>query len=227
MQEWMYPGGLAVGMLAYALLHSLLASLSVKHWVALRWPRLHARYRLYYNLVAILTLIPLLAAVQAYPGPVLWRWSGSAFWLAQIAAGAALLLFIGSLRLYRMNDFLGLGRARGIPCAEPLRISRYHCFVRHPWYSLILVMLWTRDLNAAQLVVCVGITLYFWLGSRLEEAKLIALYGPAYRRFCQRVPGLIPWRGQALSQAEARALEEEARRWRQAPHGETQNRSSC
>ncbi len=68
-------------------------------------------------------------------------------------------------------------------------------------------MLWTRDLNAAWLAAVVGITIYSVLGSRLEEEKLIARYGSAYRRYCRRVPGLLPLPRRYLRADEARMLE--------------------
>ena len=42
------------------------------------------------------------------------------------------------------------------------------------------------------LVSAVLLTLYFVVGSHLEEKKLAAFHGDIYRRYMQRVPGLIP-----------------------------------
>jgi hypothetical protein len=50
------------------------------------------------------------------------------------------------------------------------------------------------------------ITLYFVLGSRLEESKLIVYYGDIYRRYRERVPALLPLPWRYLSQQEAAAL---------------------
>ena len=75
-----------------------------------------------------------------------------------------------------------------------------------PWYSLGLLILWTRDMDEARLTSALCITLYLWLGSLLEEAKLLAFHGEAYARYRARVPGLIPWPGRSLDADEARAL---------------------
>jgi protein-S-isoprenylcysteine O-methyltransferase Ste14 len=83
--------------------------------------------------------------------------------------------------------------------------------VRHPWYALGLLVLWTRDLNAAWLVAAIAITVYLLIGSRLEENKLIAFYGDAYRRYRRRVPGLVPLPGRSLSAREAGELQTLAR----------------
>ena len=41
------------------------------------------------------------------------------------------------------------------------------------------------------------------VGAHLEEQKLLRRHGEAYRRYMARVPGLMPWPGRSLSQAEA------------------------
>jgi len=53
------------------------------------------------------------------------------------------------------------------------------------------------------LVSALAITLYFVLGSRLEERKLIAVHGDTYRRYRAKVPGLLPLPWKRLSREEA------------------------
>ena len=72
----------ALAWLAYAALHSLLASLTVKHWVASRWPALMPAYRLAFNAFAALALLPVLWLVYGTESGWLWRWTGPAAWLA-------------------------------------------------------------------------------------------------------------------------------------------------
>ena len=69
--------GLALAWLAYALLHSILASFAVKDWVARRWPAAAPYYRLGFNIVAVVTALPLAWLLYAIPGEPLWRWSGA------------------------------------------------------------------------------------------------------------------------------------------------------
>lgn len=196
---------LLAGWVFYALLHSALAGHGLKALVARRWPRFAPWYRLAYNAFATLTLLPLPWLMLARPGAPLWAWQGGWAWIANILALAAAAGALASSRAYAMNDFLGLGPLRGAPVADhdAFRLSPLHRFVRHPWYACGLVIVWTRDMNAAMLVSALAITLYLVLGSRLEERKLIATHGEIYRRYLARVPGLVPLPWKWLSRDEA------------------------
>jgi protein-S-isoprenylcysteine O-methyltransferase Ste14 len=204
---------LALGWLAYAALHSLLAALSVKAWMTRRWPGCAPYYRLAFNAVAVSLVLPLVWATYALPGDWLWRWKdlGShGAWIANLAALAVLVGFWLSASSYDMSEFLGTRpwRERRADAAEHegFRISALHRHVRHPWYALSLVLIWTRDMNAPLLVSASAITLYFIVGSWLEERKLEAHFGAAYREYRKQVPGLIPLPWKWLSAAKAEAL---------------------
>lgn len=205
---------LALGWLAYAALHSLLAALPVKTWVTRRWPDLAAVYRLAYNGLAMILLLPLVWATYALPGEWLWRWQGTWSWLADGLAVLALLGFWFSTSSYDMSEFLGIRpwreRRRDAVEHDGLSIATFNRYVRHPWYALGLVLIWTRDMNAPLLVTAFAITLYFIIGSRFEEHKLEAHFGDAYRKYREKVPGLVPLPWRWLSAAEAAELVRES-----------------
>jgi len=198
---------LALAWVAYALLHSVLASFAVKAWFARRWPAAAPWYRLGFNVVAAITALPLAWAIYAIDGEPLWRWSGALWWLANGLAAAAIVGFLVSTRAYDMDEFLGLRQIREHDRAtadrEGFTLSVFHRFVRHPWYCFGLVIVWTRDTNAAWLVSAIAITLYFAIGSWFEERKLIAIHGDAYRRYREKVPALVPLPWKFLSAEEA------------------------
>lgn len=201
---------LAFCWIGYFALHSALASLTAKRQVAAAWPKLMPYYRLTFNLLASLLILPVLWLTYQNPGPMLWRWQGSAAWLANGLALAALLGFLISLRSYDMQEFLGLRQlrqqVRKVEDQEHFHLSPFHRHVRHPWYFFGLVLIWTRDMNAATLLSGMLITLYFAIGSRMEERKLLAYHGDVYRRYKARVPALIPLPWKSLSSEEACAL---------------------
>lgn len=202
---------LALAWAAYGALHSLLAALGTKAWVAARFPGAVPAYRLGYNLVALVALLPVVGLMTWPPSLWLWRWTGPLGWLLDgLALGAVGLLVVGPAT-YDLGEFLGLralreGRAEAVD-HEPFRISDLHRFVRHPWYALCLIVLWTRDMNAPRLLSALAITAYLVVGSRLEEQKLMDRFGEAYRRYRERVPGLVPRPWRVLSREEARQLQ--------------------
>lgn len=207
-------GLLVIAWLIYFGLHSLFASLWLKRRVARAHPRWMSGYRLFFNLCATALLLPPLALTYWEQGPWLWEWTGPGRWVANGLAAAALLGFLWSLRWYDGLEFLGLRQWRGSRLSAEdqgsFHLSPLHRFVRHPWYSLGLVLVWTRDMDPAVLTTAVMMTLYFVLGSRLEERKLLVYHGEVYRRYRRLVPGLLPSPWRYLTCDQARDLVAEA-----------------
>ncbi|HEU0188418.1 MAG TPA: hypothetical protein VFQ97_00305 [Gallionella sp.] len=196
--------------IGYFALHSVLASLAVKRRVAATYPNLMPYYRLVFNILAVLLLLPILWLSYRDSGPMLWRWQGITAWLANGLALAAVFGFGLSLNSYDMQEFLGFHQLKfhiqRVEDQEHFHLSWFHRFVRHPWYFFGLVMVWTRDMSAATLLSSVMITVYFIVGSRLEEKKLLVYHGDTYRHYMARVPGLIPLPWKSLTAEEAEAL---------------------
>lgn len=194
----------------YFALHSLLASLWIKQRVATCCPGLMPYYRLTYNLLAVILAVPLVYLVWRYPGEILWQWQGTAFYVVNSIALVAFLLLLYSLRLYDMKEFMGLRQAKAkvhqVQDQEHFQLSTFHRYVRHPWYFLILVIIWTRDVTTSGLLIYSLITLYLFIGSRLEERKLIAYHGAVYDAYRRRVAGLFPLPWKILSEDEANRL---------------------
>lgn len=187
---------LTVSWLIYFILHSVMASLTIKAWFFNRWPSLERYYRLSFNAVATVLLIPLLAMMWFWKSHVLWVWQGGWAWLANGLALLAIGGFFWTLRYYDSGEFLGFSQLKKIkhthPPTDQFVISPLHRVVRHPWYFLALLIIWTRDMDETFFISAVLMTGYFWLGSLLEERKLVTLLGAPYERYQHQVPGLIP-----------------------------------
>jgi len=207
-----HPDPLQLALLAllwalYLALHSVLASLPCKAFVAQRWPRGFAWYRLAFNVIALAALLPPIWLMQELHGPLLLEWSGAWGWLADGLAVSAVIGVVWTARYYDMPAFIGLRRAPAANLARSsdalFTLSPLHHLVRHPWYFLALIILWTRNMDAAHLVTALIVNLYFVLGSRLEERKLAIEFGAAYREYQRLVPGLIPRPWRILHHADA------------------------
>ena len=196
--------------LAYFVLHSLLASVTVKEWVASRYTGLMPYYRLSFNCLAVILLLLPVWYMFTHQTEYLWQWQGLMWWLMNGLAMVALLLFIWSLSFYDTSEFLGTRqikmRITAVHDQETMHISPLHRFVRHPWYTLGLVLLWTRNMDLMLLVSAITISLYLIIGSMLEEKKLVAYHGKVYERYRRKVPGLIPLPWRFLSKSQAKAL---------------------
>jgi hypothetical protein len=167
-------------------------------------------YRLVFNLLAVVLLIPPLGYMWYLPGTPLWEWHGLGAWFANALSLVAVGGFIWSLRFYDSGEFLGLRQLRmairDIEDQEHFHISPLHRYVRHPLYSLGLIIIWTQEMDPARLLSACLISLYLIVGSRLEERKLLVFHGDIYREYQVLVPSLIPSPRRFLSRAQAEAL---------------------
>ena len=207
---WFNTLTLVAAWLFYFVVHSVLASLAVKKRVAARWPGFMPAYRLAFNALAVVLLLPIVWIMAAHTWPPLWQWQGVGKVATNTLSVLALAGFAWSLKYYDLQEFLGLRQWRGHIAApedqEHLQISTLHRFVRHPWYFFALVLLWSRDLDTAQFVTNVMASAYLVIGARLEERKLLVYHGERYRRYMERVPGLLPLPWKFIDAAEAKRL---------------------
>lgn len=186
---------LAMSWVLYFVLHSTLASLQVKNRVYQKWPESRKYYRLVFNMLSLVLLFPPLYLLYTANGTLLWQWQG-VFKPVQLIL--SLLVFVGFVytsRAYDMAEFIGTRQLQKNDTGSRLGFSGIHRFVRHPWYFLALVYIWSRDMDSHFLVSAVLMTLYFMVGSVLEDRKLEQEHGEEYREYRRKVPGLIPWPG--------------------------------
>jgi protein-S-isoprenylcysteine O-methyltransferase Ste14 len=196
--------------LVYFSVHSLLASLAAKRWCSTASPAWMPGYRLTYNFLAIILILPPVWLLHNGNAVILWDFSGYMTWVANTLTIMAIIGFLYSLRFYDGQEFMGIKQLKEqittVEDQENFQLSPLHHYVRHPWYSFALVIIWTRDMNSLMLVSAGLMTAYFMFGSRLEERKLIHYYGDVYRQYRAKVPGLIPLPWKFLSDAEANIL---------------------
>lgn len=180
----------------YSFVHSLLASIGtkavVRRWfgsAADRW------YRLAYNLVGLITFLPILSLVVLLPDQQLY--SIPAPWVYLTVTGqiaAVVALGVGILQT-GVWSFLGLQQALGNNENNPQRLvtTGFYRWVRHPLYTAGLVFIWLTPVMTDNLLALnLGLTIYLVVGALHEERKLVRVFGDEYVRYQQRTPMLFP-----------------------------------
>ncbi len=191
---------LALAWSACCALHSAMISESVTTLLKQKLGDTFRYYRLFFNLVAGATFIPLALYSRSIVGDPLFRWSEFGLGPVRYAlVGAAVLLFWAGGRHYSLRQFIGISQARGTTAggiAEDGGIDQTGilALVRHPWYTAVLLLLWAGDLDAPRLVVSAVLTAYVVVGTLLEERKLVRQFGDAYRSYQQQVSMFLPFK---------------------------------
>jgi methanethiol S-methyltransferase len=112
-----------------------------------------------------------------------------------IAAGAGFLWTVRSLgALDLVGEKAVVARLKGRESVPPeLVIRGPYRWVRHPIYTLSLLMIWScPTLSVDRLLFNILWTAWIVVGTRLEERDLVREFGDVYRDYQQRVPMLIP-----------------------------------
>ena len=187
---------IAVYFILWAVIHSILASLTVKSWASkvlgegvLRW------YRLFFVSSAVITLIPLLVIYYLLPDKVIYQISPPWRWLMLAGQGlSALALGIATWKS-GLFQFIGLSQALTDPqhFTGNLVTSGIFRYVRHPLYLFSSLFLWlTPTMTQNQRVLYWLMTLYFVVGSVHEEQILADEFGDAYVEYKAQVPRFFP-----------------------------------
>ena len=200
------PIAILSALTGFGLVHSLLASHAAKALARYLFGDRHTRgwYRLLYNALAVISLLPALLLVLALPDREVYRIPPpfSILALGVQALGAAGMAY----SIYQLDfpHFAGLKQLAGWmrhvevhnqsdTSTSRLVVDGLHRYVRHPLYTSSLIVLWLiSPMTVNRLAFVAGVTLYFYTGSIFEERKLVAEFGEAYRDYQRRVPRLIP-----------------------------------
>ena len=188
---------LAVAWTAYCAVHSAMISQTATRFLEPRLGDAWRYYRLFFNGVALVTLIPLAAYSGALEGRPFFRWQGPWLGLRYALMACGGLLFLAGGRHYSLKQFIGISQLRGASSGGLAKGGGIDStgvlgLVRHPWYTGLVLLLWARDLDAVRLVVSSVLTTYIVVGTLLEERKLVHEFGDTYARYQARVSMFIP-----------------------------------
>jgi len=173
---------------------------AVTGFVQKRFEKAYRYYRIFYNLIALVTLTPVLVYSFSIKGLTIFRWEGPFRIVQGLLLFSALLLFIGGARRYDLNQFLGIRRVReNNACSVLTDDCRLDTggilgMVRHPWYAGGILIVWARNLDMAAILTSLVIAGYFLIGAFLEERKLLVEFGEEYIDYQRRVSMLFPFK---------------------------------
>lgn len=180
---------LGIAWVLYFFIHSFLASTATKILIQRKSLFLFSYYRIVYNLIALGGLIPLV--IQSVRTPDAYLFARSL--IAGISTtGIGLVFLYFAFKAFDVAEFLGI-KAEAKP--ELVQIGMYR-YVRHPLYFAMIILILglflllpTQKMGLVLLISYV----YILVGYRLEERKLVAVFGQEYTSYQNRVKAIIPY----------------------------------
>lgn len=186
--------GLLLAWGLYYAVHSLLAADGLKQWVYARINGSERYYRLGYNTLAGVGFLALIYGQYRLGGATVFSPSGGAQVAGALLVGAGAATGWLAFRGYSLREFAGFTHPQDGP--PPLNTGGLNAWVRHPLYfATLLVVAGTFLLRPTwfHLWWMILTIIYLWIGSGLEEGKLIRQHGKSYLDYRSKVARLVPF----------------------------------
>jgi len=189
-----------LGWVLWCTLHSALISTTVTDFAKKKLGGSFRFYRLFYNVVSLVTLIPLVYYFHTLREAPVFRWEGSLVIVQVFLLAVSVYLFVAGGKHYSWARFLGISQVKAGRAGSSLAdsstfvVSGIHRIIRHPWYLGGILIVWAQDMSASTILINMVISVYFMIGAVLEERKLVIEFGEKYREYQRSVSMLFPWR---------------------------------
>lgn len=189
---------LSLLVISWCFLHSLMITVTVTEYLNRRFGPLFRFYRLFYNMISIVTLVPVAMVAHSVQTRAIIDWSGYMRLCQVILLGIAVMFFYLGGKCYDARQVMGIRQIKEgvshkvITDSGELDMSGVLGITRHPWYLAAMLFLWARPMDISAIVINIILTLYLIVGTRLEEKKLIREFGEDYIDYQKKVSMLIP-----------------------------------
>lgn len=180
--------------------HSILAIPAIIQRAESAFGRNFRYYRLLYNIIALILFLMVILYARFLKTEAFFSWDGNWRMLQLVLFGSGLLLFYLGAKKYSTRSFLGIEQIKeesngsGIGFSGRLDTEGVLQFVRHPWYLGTLLVIWARPMDFADVAMNSVFTVYIFIGTFLEEKKLVNEFGNDYLSFQQEVSMIFPWK---------------------------------
>lgn len=184
--------------IGWCTLHSALIRPGLTEWIRKRFPIGFRYYRIFYNLFAAFSLIPVVLYTFSQSGEVIVAWNGPLRLVPILLGTVSLVMFIAGACRYDFLQFLGLRQIKDETACSALTADcsldteGVLSVVRHPWYGAGILLIWARPLDMTAILTNLVVSGYFWVGALLEEQKLTMQFGEQYTAYRQHVSMLFP-----------------------------------
>ena len=191
---------LSLLLLLWCVLHSAMISIAVTEYVKKHMGSNYRFYRVIFNLISILTLIPVAFYAYSVQTPAIFQWHGYMRLGQLLILGLAVWFFIRGGRHYDIRQVIGIKQIRegtadmAITDTGELDTSGVLGMTRHPWYLATMLLIWARQMDVSAIIINVILTAYLIVGTYLEEKKLVREFGETYRNYQKNVSMLIPFK---------------------------------
>jgi protein-S-isoprenylcysteine O-methyltransferase Ste14 len=175
----------------YLSLHSFFAADRVKLWFEHALPRIYRRYRIIYSIFSVAGMVLFAGYMSIVPSHPVWTDLAIAKYGGMVLAAWGVIIIKKSFKAYSLREFLGVKNEQ----KPELVIDGLQSKVRHPLYSgtiLVIMGLFLFSPTYEILITMLVVFAYLAVGIRLEEQKLLRIFGSAYADYCKEVPMLIP-----------------------------------
>ena len=182
----------------WCFLHSWLVSTGTSAWFKKRLGKKYAFYRIFYNLFALITVLPLLYWQHTLTGQIVIPLSPDLMIFKYAAFIFSIMVIAGAFFTFDVWEFAGI-RKKGARDQqrekEPvIRKHGLYGIVRHPMYLGGIIFLAASMINAPspQLLGYSILFIYMIIGTVREDRRLARELGKMYRDYQKEVPMIIP-----------------------------------
>ena len=183
----------------YCALHSFLISIRFTNILTRLLKNYYAFYRLFYVLFSFVTLVLVINYTSTIDNEIIITYTPPWSIIRYTLMYGALLMFFwafffnyDSLSFFGIRQIMQFGK-KNINPSEGLKKNGLLGITRHPMYLALIIYLLSQNFKISDIVVNIILIVYVFIGTKLEEKKLVLEFGDTYIKYQQEVPMLIPF----------------------------------